>query len=293
MGFFSKVFKSFKSILPAAGTAVGTYFGGAAGGAFGGAVGTALAGSSAQGLTVPKTGGAQGVQAREYYNEAFPGTNPWERLGAGNPIGQAMTAQVQDNSSKRMARTQSSVATSQQTTQKSIAANQVAVQQSNAQIQGRAAAVAHADKIGSANVVPAGNWIATGETAGGAGPGPGVGFRGVAAQEKQAEAAWENAATKHQEMWIKKELATAHIGKEFSSLTDAAAAAIRARAFRISGADTDLTKWVRENMSWIRGLGLAKGELAGVFQAMGIAGLAKGALKAFKGSQSSVRGMAR
>lgn len=42
----------------------------------------------------PKTGAELGTDAAAYYSTAFPGTNPWERLGAGNPAGAVETSQI-------------------------------------------------------------------------------------------------------------------------------------------------------------------------------------------------------
>ena len=42
-----------------------------------------------------ESGGSLGQGAKDYYDAAFPGTNPWERLGAGNPQGQVDVAHQQ------------------------------------------------------------------------------------------------------------------------------------------------------------------------------------------------------
>lgn len=47
-------------------------------------------------------GSAAGRQARNYYKAAFPGTNPWEHLGAGNPAGQMQAAARNNSVQERM-----------------------------------------------------------------------------------------------------------------------------------------------------------------------------------------------
>ena len=62
-----------------------------------------------------------GARANAYYDEAFPGTNPWERLGAGNPSGQTSVANQQIKQRNKDAKLQASVQTQQQRTQKEVA----------------------------------------------------------------------------------------------------------------------------------------------------------------------------
>lgn len=42
----------------------------------------------------PKTGSQLGQDAADYYKTAFPGTNPWEQLGASNPAGAVETSNI-------------------------------------------------------------------------------------------------------------------------------------------------------------------------------------------------------
>jgi len=48
-------------------------------------------------------GSELGRQAKDYYDQAFPGTNPWERLGAGNPSGVAASSSLEADSAERRA----------------------------------------------------------------------------------------------------------------------------------------------------------------------------------------------
>ncbi len=55
------------------------------------------------------------------HDTAFPGTNPWERLGAGNPSGQVSVTDQQTKQKNRDAKLQATVQTAQQSTQKEVA----------------------------------------------------------------------------------------------------------------------------------------------------------------------------
>jgi len=87
-------------------------YGAIAGGVIGGAAGGFGAGpSSIGGITGGKagSGAAAGRQQREYWDEANPGTNAWERLGAGGAMAGIMSAGVaakqQDKNAKLAAST--------------------------------------------------------------------------------------------------------------------------------------------------------------------------------------------
>lgn len=98
-----------------AGSAFGPW-GAAAGGVIGGLSG-AFSPSSVGGIT--GQGGELGEEARKYYDQAFPGTNPWERLGSGNPMGQMGSAGLTAKAQQQNVRTQSNTAlanTAKQTT---------------------------------------------------------------------------------------------------------------------------------------------------------------------------------
>ena len=108
MGFFSSLRSTFAKAAPFIGAGVGFMAGGGLAGAsvgynLGGQVGSALGPSSSGGITgvVPGSGRASGTEARDYYDEAFPGTNPWERLGAGNPMGQMAAAGLSAETARR------------------------------------------------------------------------------------------------------------------------------------------------------------------------------------------------
>lgn len=64
--------------------------------------------TSIGGITGPPSGRESGQQAAGYYDEAFPGTNPWERLGAGNPIGALGSAGIAADAATKNVRTQMS-----------------------------------------------------------------------------------------------------------------------------------------------------------------------------------------
>lgn len=111
----------------ASGFMMGGPYGAMAGGALGGASGGFGIGgggpSSIGGITGPGGGAKAGTEARGYYDEAFPGTNPWERLGAGNPIGQIASAGVAGKVAARNMDVQARTATSVANIQAGSAAN--------------------------------------------------------------------------------------------------------------------------------------------------------------------------
>ena len=58
-----------------------------------------------------ESGGSLGQGAKDYYDAAFPGTNPWERLGAGNPQGQVEVAHQQQKQKNKELHTASQTQT--------------------------------------------------------------------------------------------------------------------------------------------------------------------------------------
>jgi len=75
------------------------------------------------------TGQDLGDQAKDYYGSAFPGTTPWEQLGAGNPVGATQSASIgADNALKVKGAelsTQKSIAQANNKTQEKIASMNV------------------------------------------------------------------------------------------------------------------------------------------------------------------------
>lgn len=65
------------------------------------------------GGNAPPTGAQLGQSARDYYGAAFPGTNPWEQLGAGNPIGATTAAATQDKIARRQTGTARDISSKQ------------------------------------------------------------------------------------------------------------------------------------------------------------------------------------
>jgi len=54
------------------------------------------------GKSKKQSGQEAGAWAKDYYNSAFPGTTPWEQLGAGNPGGQIESADMANKSALRL-----------------------------------------------------------------------------------------------------------------------------------------------------------------------------------------------
>lgn len=54
------------------------------------------------GIPLPgKTGSELGQDASDFFDKAFPGTNPWERLGTGNPAGSVESSQISAKQQQR------------------------------------------------------------------------------------------------------------------------------------------------------------------------------------------------
>lgn len=79
--------------------------------AMGGAVAPML---KVAGIPTPGSGRQLGMDAREYYKNAFPGLNPWEHAGAGNPAGQIgavkESGRIQERMQEKQLATQEKVA---------------------------------------------------------------------------------------------------------------------------------------------------------------------------------------
>ena len=102
MGFLSSISGAIKSVGKIVGGVSGAL--GSAGqisGFFGGP-------TSIGGITGGQTGRELGQSAAGYYDAAFPGTNPWERLGAGNPMSSVVQAKAQRENVKSQLATSTS-----------------------------------------------------------------------------------------------------------------------------------------------------------------------------------------
>lgn len=219
------------SILSAAGTAVGAYFGGpagaAAGGAIGGAVGGAIDGgpssgggiTSIGGSTTPGSGVTAGVEARGYYDEAFPGTNPWERLGAGNPMGAVMSAGIQADTQRKNVEKQIA-------SQKYIVDRQVQGQQNVAVINAAGAA-----NVAGIHAGPAGRQATAAETQAASG------VRGATVREREAAVGERHVTVAEDQVKINKNLQrlkSMEIDiKSAEMAKDPATAALRAEAAKM------------------------------------------------------------
>ena len=90
-------------------------------GAVGGALGGVLVDKVFNNTPGKESGQSLGQGARDYYDAAFPGTNPWERLGAGNPSGATAVADQKAKTDRNAQRTQAGIASTQQATQIKVA----------------------------------------------------------------------------------------------------------------------------------------------------------------------------
>lgn len=77
------------------------------------------------GIPLPgKTGFALGQDAADYYSKAFPGTNPWEQLGASNPSGAVETSQIAARQQERGLKNQRYMQERELNTRKDVAETQ-------------------------------------------------------------------------------------------------------------------------------------------------------------------------
>lgn len=103
-------------------------------------VGNKLGDHLMESLFAKSRGKLAGKQAHAYYGEAFKGTNPWERLGAGNPSGQLASNAAQKSMQER------ELATRERIVDKQVA-GQTAVARIAADAPGRQASVAESQSF--------------------------------------------------------------------------------------------------------------------------------------------------
>jgi len=105
MGFWGSIWKGIKKVGK-------TLFGGILGGAtttIGQSVGSAI-GNKVTGVPTPQTtqeqiagtGKPMGAEYKAFLEEAYPGTTPWEQLGAGSPMGQIASSAVSGKIQERL-----------------------------------------------------------------------------------------------------------------------------------------------------------------------------------------------
>lgn len=108
-GIGSFLFGSAKKVVEKAPEVIGS----AAGTAIGSGVGSAISKpivDKITGVPTPQdavkdtklSGVEQGVQSRDYYDTAFPGTTPWERLGTSSPMGVIASSLISSKSAQFM-----------------------------------------------------------------------------------------------------------------------------------------------------------------------------------------------
>jgi len=249
------------------GAATGFLGGGPVGAIAGGVLGGA-AGGFGLGPTQPGgitglsqgQGAQQGIEARGYYDEAFPGTNPWERLGAGNPIGALGSAAISADTARRNTDVQARSATS-------VAVVNAASHLNAAKIAGRASAAQTAMNYPSGNTKALGDYVAEGTGGGPITPvtmaegarqrEATVAERGVTAQESQAKSARMNAWTNENLMKIKSGELTLAKGRAFGDPGTAKLGALASQAFDIGMSQSEFLKWMNDNPKKLAAAGVA------------------------------------
>lgn len=242
MGFFSKIFSNIGStVLGSFGTAIGT-----AGGSF--------LSSRLTRPNRPLTGTEQGLEARNFYDSAFPGTNPWERLGTGSPTSVAAVAERQQKLQKNIAHREVAA-------RGTIAARQQDVSLRIAKIQGKSAAVAAGGTIGIQNIKPAGDYI-TGDDSGRSG------VTGQSTQRVQAEASRLDSWTRANTLILKKKEVAAEIGRGAGNPATAALQAEAAKMFETGLSKHEISTELNKQYKKLLAAGVAIETINGLSKVM-------------------------
>jgi len=225
----------------ASGFMMGGPYGAAAGGILGGVSG-GLGPTSQGGITGGRKGGEQ---AAEYYDAAFPGTNPWERLGAGNPIGQMASAQLASktqtqNVAKQVGQQAMSV-TKQTGAQVKIAKIQAGAFRYQTKVHGRIAAMGHSENRPPGTYAPMATSLTDEPTAPHGISTPGGGRMDVLSRQAGAAAATSQAATSKSGLLIKGYEAETKRGQAFRSPEEGALAVLGTHVYEFGMRDQK--KW--------------------------------------------------
>lgn len=260
--------------LSSIGTAVGGFFGGPAGAKAGGSVGGWLGdqvssgakdlaskginygfdrlGAAIGGAGGPQTpsGSEMGQRAKDYYDSAFPGTNPWERLGTSAPGGAIEVARessrVQRSNVKRQTDTSFRVA----------------------KMQARSAAVTASAHLGPNAIKAAGDYAAHGTD---------PRLKGKSPAQIQAGASQIQAKTGREKLGIERELLALRqkifrmdVGKAFNNPATATLRAITTRAWEQSIDRADLDRALQDHYQSLLAGGVGIEALSGLSRALNI-----------------------
>lgn len=105
-GFLGKLFSPVVNVVKSIFGGVKDTAASTVGSTVGSAVGTSI-GNKVTGVPTPEmpsqpSGAQQGQSSLDYYNTAFPGTTPWERLGASSPMGQIASTVLGNHTQESM-----------------------------------------------------------------------------------------------------------------------------------------------------------------------------------------------
>lgn len=254
MGFFSGLKKAFSSVAPYAGAAIGGFYGGPGGAALGYSAGQAVGG----GLTKPSSvsGSEQGRQARDYFDEAYPGTTAWERLGTSSPMASVAIAAKQVENTKSIANQQQSVQHKGIVQQYALGKQQLANQKAIAKIGARSAAVAAGGTLGINNIKAAGDY-ATGDDSGASG------VRGISTQRVTAEASQEQARVADFNAWTSRRMSELKgreldikTGEAFKDPASARLASLASQAFQMGMRQDTFIAWMKNNPKKLIAMGV-------------------------------------
>ncbi len=210
-------------------------YGAIAGGVIGGASGGFGGPSSIGGITGSDAGKRAGEGAAAYYDAAFPGTNPWERLGAGNPMGPMSAAGIaaktsQSNVGKQVAGQRLNVM-AQTGAQVKVAQIQAATQRYHTKVGANVAAMGHAENRAPGSFPALATSLHGDATPGHGISTPGGGRLDVLSRQTGAEASMQQVDVARGRLLVEAERVITEKGKAFRSPEIAALASKAVQTF--------------------------------------------------------------
>ncbi len=228
------------------------------------------------GSTSPQTAVEMGNYNRQVQEAQFPGTNPWERLGASSAPGGALEVQRKEAAVK-----------------KSVVQKQTGVQLEIAKMQGRAAGVASGAEFGAQAGMDHGDYITSGKR-------PRPNMNNESARRTTAFSSQRASFAKQLESWIaeRRQIIDAKrfkfdVGRGARDPATASLMALASQAFEMGIDKVDLLETMNKHFNKLRALGVATTTLGSAAKAMNLfVGKLFGGGK-LPGRRSSVPGVKR
>lgn len=242
------------------GKAVGTYFGGVAGGQIGEQIGgygdkyferglnKGFDAYADKLLTSERSPAEEGAAANAYLANAYPGTNPWERLGSSSPTGPLEIARKNVQTQRR------NVSLQTRTLEKNTKL-QTRTQSRVADVHGRAAAVTAAAQYGPGAVSELGDYVTTGKH-------PNIAGHSVQQRDSFTRQAMKDIAGG--KLDLERAALDLKIGVETRDPATAALMRLAVTTWREAGQNVSADEWIADHMNELRILGGAKEAIAGL-----------------------------